>query len=110
TGRGGGGAAAKRGQPEFWRAGRAIVGDGVYRAPLSVASGRMDERHRALDDGRSQAPLRNGLFAEQRDDGGGRRRFAGRNFSALREVPRADSVARPASAGNHGGTTATGRA
>ena len=45
--------------------------------------------------------FRNGLFAQQRDDGRCRRRFPRGNFPALRKVYRANHLPRAASAGNH---------
>src|SRR5690348_15045902 len=75
-----------------------------------MAGGGLDERHPELDDGRFEAPFRNGLFAEQRDHGGGRGCYSGGDFSALREIYRADPFPCAAASSNDGGTRAAWRA
>ena len=83
-------------------AGRADCGRLRFIAhPIPVAGGWMDERHRTLDDGGPETSLRNGIFAEQRDDGGGRRRVAEEIFKLCETEHRADSNASATAAGDN---------
>src|SRR5262249_7090896 len=71
--------------------------------------GRLDGGHRELEDGRPQAPFRDGLFAVECDDGRIRRRQSRRDHQTSRKIYRAYPVARAAAARYHARARTTGR-